>query len=219
MSDAISKAIEAIDNAAAFIKTFGHYPMTAESLHQSSERLKALQHNLKPPKNIQALQSEEPVAPNNCRMKQKARGEPYPKSGCFACGDGGLRGCPYTTPQPVVDVTGMDEEDAMFTQIETKARATYRRHSFSAKGQIITRADDYESHLVWAAIDWAKANAHQEIPEGYVIVPVEPTAEMIDAALAVAFAASVHGKGGWNNYLTALYKALLSAGKENNNAL
>jgi len=61
--------------------------------------------------------------------------------------------------EPVVDVTGMDEEDAMFTQIEAKARATYRRHAFSARGQIITRADSYESHLVWAAIDWAKANA------------------------------------------------------------
>jgi hypothetical protein len=60
--------------------------------------------------------------------------------------------------EPVVDVAGMDEEDAMFTQIEAKARATYRRHSFSAKGQIFTKADSYESHLVWAAIDWAKAN-------------------------------------------------------------
>lgn len=62
-----------------------------------------------------------------------------------------------------VDVTGMDEEDAMFTQIEAKARATYRRHTFSAKGQIITRADGYESHLVWAAVDWALQRERTQI--------------------------------------------------------
>jgi hypothetical protein len=63
----------------------------------------------------------------------------------------------------VVDVTGMDEEDAMFAQIEAKARATYRRHTFSAKGQIITRAGGYEPHLVWAAIDWALQRERTQI--------------------------------------------------------
>jgi hypothetical protein len=58
-----------------------------------------------------------------------------------------------------------------------------------------------------------QAEGHVTIPEDCVPVPVEPTEAMIDAALAVVFAASVHGKGGWNNYLTALYKAMLSARK------
>jgi hypothetical protein len=41
--DAISNAIDAIDNAAAFIKTFGHYPLTTESLRQAVEGLQSLQ--------------------------------------------------------------------------------------------------------------------------------------------------------------------------------
>ena len=60
--------------------------------------------------------------------------------------------------EPVVDVTGMDEKDAMFTQIEAKARATFKRHVLSAKGQVHNRENIYNSHLVWAAIDWARAN-------------------------------------------------------------
>lgn len=36
--------------------------------------------------------------PNNCREVLRKQGKPYPKSGCFSCGNGGLSGCPY--PQP-----------------------------------------------------------------------------------------------------------------------
>ena len=33
--------------------------------------------------------------PSMCRNRLKAEGKPYPKSGCYECGDGGMRGCPY----------------------------------------------------------------------------------------------------------------------------
>ena len=55
---------------------------------------------------------------------------------------------------------------------------------------------------------------NQQLPEGYVLVPIEPTEAMIDMGVAVAFAASVHGKGGWNNYMKALYRAFIAAAQE-----
>ena len=72
-----------------------------------------------------------------------------------------------------------------------------------------------------AAIEAAKetppaAQVNQQLPEGYVLTPTEPTEAMIDAGVAVAFAASVHGKGGWNNYMKALYRAFIAAAQENN---
>ena len=86
-------------------------------------------------------------------------GEPDTKTHINLCHSG----------EPVVDVIGMDEEDAMFTQIEAKARATYRRHTSWAKGQNISRGDGYESHLVWAALEWAEANTTPQpvVPEGF----------------------------------------------------
>jgi len=33
--------------------------------------------------------------PDNCRNALKDAGEPYPRSGCAACGNGGMMGCPY----------------------------------------------------------------------------------------------------------------------------
>lgn len=50
----------------------------------------------------------------------------------------------------------MDAEDAMFEQIDIAARKSFRRHQSSVKGQMFTRADGFDSHLVWAALDWAK---------------------------------------------------------------
>ena len=60
----------------------------------------------------------------------------------------------------------------------------------------------------------AKPAVNQQLPEGYVLAPVEPTEAMIDMGVAVAFAASVHGKGGWNNYMNALYRAFIEAAQE-----
>lgn len=58
------------------------------------------------------------------------------------------------------------------------------------------------------------ASVNQQLPEGYVLVPVEPTEAMIDMGVALAFSASVHGKGGWNHYMKALYRAFIAAAQE-----
>jgi hypothetical protein len=64
--------------------------------------------------------------------------------------------------QGEADTTGMDDQDAMFEQIEYAARRSYTRHKANVKGQQTCRGDSYDSHLVWAAIEWAKANAIQQ---------------------------------------------------------
>ena len=70
-------------------------------------------------------------------------------------------------------------------------------------------------YTYWQAWQAAQAQAvNQQLPEGYALTPVEPTEAMIDAGVAVAFAASVHGKGGWNNYMKALYRAFIAAAQE-----
>lgn len=45
--------------------------------------------------------------------------------------------------------------------------------------------------------------------EGFV--PNEPTEAMVDAGVAMALQVSVHGEGGWSNYVRGLYKQM--AGK------
>ena len=44
-----------------------------------------------------------------------------------------------------------EPDDIMFERIERAARASFRRHRSSTRGQQLTRADAYQSHLVWAA--------------------------------------------------------------------
>lgn len=39
----------------------------------------------------------DPRLPAQCRERLRLEGSAYPKSGCAVCGDGGMRGCPYTT--------------------------------------------------------------------------------------------------------------------------
>ncbi len=48
------------------------------------------------------------------------------------------------------------EDDSMFAEIEAAAKASFHRHRTSCRGQTMTRADNYESHLVWATLEWAK---------------------------------------------------------------
>ena len=67
---------------------------------------------------------------------------------------------------------------------------------------------DHEADL------YTQPAVNQQLLEGYVLTPTEPTEAMIDAGVAVAFAASVHGKGGWNNYMNALYRAFIAAAQE-----
>jgi hypothetical protein len=67
---------------------------------------------------------------------------------------------------------------------------------------------DHEADL------YTQPAVNQQLLEGYIPMPTEPTEAMIDAGVAVAFAASVHGNGGWNNYMKALYRAFIAAAQE-----
>ena len=105
------------------------------------------------------------------------------------------------TPQPVVDDSVLKLSELMRGLEIPPAAMTNPPNFFYVVGRAIA--------------DQAKTNATPQpvVPEGYVLVPVEPTEAMIDAGVYVAMAASVHGNGGWNKYMRGLYKALLSAGK------
>lgn len=89
------------------------------------------------------------------------------------------------------------------------------------------KIDDEEEGWIECSKDWfddikfthatrivyAEPQPAQEaaIPDGYCLVPEEPTASMIDAGVAMALRVSVHGEGGWSKYLRGLYKQMLSA--------
>ena len=49
------------------------------------------------------------------------------------------------------DKTEQALTDALIDQIESAARASFRRHQGSIKGQILTAADNYDWHLLHAA--------------------------------------------------------------------
>ena len=49
------------------------------------------------------------------------------------------------------DKTAQSMTDALIDQIESAARASFRRHQSSIKGQILTAADNYDWHLLHAA--------------------------------------------------------------------
>lgn len=53
-------------------------------------------------------------------------------------------------------IKSQPEGDRMFAEIEAAAKASFHRHRTSCRGQVLTRADNYESHLVWATLEWAK---------------------------------------------------------------
>ncbi len=49
------------------------------------------------------------------------------------------------------DKTEQALTDALIDQIESAARASFRRHQSSIKGQLLTAADNYDWHLLHAA--------------------------------------------------------------------
>lgn len=52
-------------------------------------------------------------------------------------------------------IKSMPDEERMFVEIEHAASASLRRHRSSTRGQTLTRADSSDSHLIWAALEWA----------------------------------------------------------------
>ena len=60
--------------------------------------------------------------------------------------------------QAFIDSLPTDNDDKMFMQIDHWARKSYKRHQSLVRGQAVTTADAFESHIVWAALRWAKEN-------------------------------------------------------------
>lgn len=58
------------------------------------------------------------------------------------------------------------DDDVMYETIMAKAKQSYLRHKYSVRGQIITRYDDFETHLIHAAFAWKEAQT-----------PAQPTLE------------------------------------------
>lgn len=50
-------------------------------------------------------------------------------------------------------------EDRMFEEIDQMARESYKRHHSSTRGQMLVRADSWDSHVVWATKRWIEENA------------------------------------------------------------
>jgi hypothetical protein len=60
--------------------------------------------------------------------------------------------------QKFIDSLPDGHEDKMYEQIDAWARQSYMRHKYSVRGQIITRADGMDSHIIWATLRWAEEN-------------------------------------------------------------
>ena len=52
-------------------------------------------------------------------------------------------------------IKAQPEDDRMFAEIEAAAKASYQRHRAKVRGHVVTRSDGYESHVIWAALEWA----------------------------------------------------------------
>ena len=109
------------------------------------------------------------------------------------------------------DKTKQALTDTLIDQIESAARASFRRHQSSIKGQILTAADNYDWHLLHAAYQagihamraqLAEAQKNEkrylwmrdkETSEGWDIIGRSGTPDQIDAAIDNAIDAA---KGG-----------------------
>ena len=67
--------------------------------------------------------------------------------------------------QLFIDSLPADGDDKMFMQIDHWAHKSYKRHQSSVRGQAITAADAFKSHIVWAALRWAKENTSPQRTE------------------------------------------------------
>ena len=64
----------------------------------------------------------------------------------------------YDTIQQFIDSMSDKAEDKMFMQIEHWADVSYRHSRSQVGGTTPGRADEYDSHLIWATLQWAKKN-------------------------------------------------------------
>ena len=70
------------------------------------------------------------------------------------------------------DKTEQALTDALIDQIESAARASFRRHQSSIKGQILTAADNYDWHLLHAAYQAGIHAMRAQLAEAQTIEPL-----------------------------------------------
>lgn len=80
-----------------------------------------------------------------------------------------VRGEPETEREKWL--TSLSPEDRMFEEIDQMARESYKRHMSLKRGQMVVRADAWESHVVWATKRWIEANEPDpmQIPEPSIL--------------------------------------------------
>jgi hypothetical protein len=60
--------------------------------------------------------------------------------------------------QAFIESLPTDSDDKMYMQIHHWARQSYKHHQSLVRGQMITAADASDTHIIWAALRWAKEN-------------------------------------------------------------
>jgi hypothetical protein len=60
--------------------------------------------------------------------------------------------------QAFINSLPTDSDDKMYMQIHHWARQSYKHHQSLVRGQMITAADASDTHIIWAALRWAKEN-------------------------------------------------------------
>jgi uncharacterized Zn finger protein (UPF0148 family) len=172
---ALDLALEELENCADLLKVFDAQldSCVGASMLQAEKAITAI-------KQAQALDKKAENA-RELGLDYEPVGEAYlcdkcqtPFDGAWECPNCGHRSATkepvYTTPpaaqpapvkdehQAFIDALPKDGEDKMFMQISHWARESYKRYQSSVRGQMITAADAYESHVIWATLRWAKEN-------------------------------------------------------------
>jgi hypothetical protein len=119
---------------------------------------------------------------------------------------------PQDDHQAIIDSLPAQCEDKMFMQISHWARESYNKHKASKRGQALVPADAFESHVMWAALRWAKEStppAQPAVPEGWKLVPETPTNEMT-SAMADALEDPENERSSWD-LAENMYRAMIAA--------
>lgn len=63
-------------------------------------------------------------------------------------------------------------------------------------------------------LDEASPNNAVQVPDGYVLVPIEPTPEMLDVAVSHALMVSLSGNYNWSAYMRDVWLRMVSAAEQ-----
>lgn len=97
------------------------------------------------------------------------------------------------------DKTEQTMTDALIDQIESAARASFRRHQSSIKGQILTAADNYDWHLLHAAYQAGNQTMRAQLAEVRKDAELERALQQAAKDLPAHFVISVNVErdAGW----------------------